>query len=74
MNTRLQRIANDLETDVYKDPMHGHIAKSNFIYGVKQHQVSVIESFKKWLAENSKITESEENRIMLSDLLDRLEE
>lgn len=39
MNERLQKIADDLGTNVYKDSMHGQIAKENFIYGVKQAEL-----------------------------------
>lgn len=39
MNERLQKIADDLGTNVYKDALHGQIAKENFIYGVKQAEL-----------------------------------
>lgn len=39
MNARLQKIADDLGTKTYKDPLHGQIAKDNFIYGVKQAEL-----------------------------------
>ena len=39
MNERLQRIADDLGTNVYKDALHGQIARDNFIYGVKQAEM-----------------------------------
>lgn len=39
MNERLQKIADDLGTNVYKDALHGQIARDNFIYGVKQAEL-----------------------------------
>lgn len=48
MNNRLKKIANDLETKVYKDQIHGKIAKQNFIYGMKQTMLEMEE----WIYEN----------------------
>lgn len=48
MNSRLKKIAEDLGENVYKDPMHGQIAKCNFIYGVKQAEMEMVE----WIWEN----------------------
>lgn len=48
MNKTLQKIADHLGTNVYKDPFHGQIAKDNFIYGVAQGQMEIID----WLKEH----------------------
>ena len=48
MKSRLKKIAEDLGENVYKDPMHGQIAKGNFIYGVKQAEMEMVE----WIWEN----------------------
>lgn len=39
MTTRLQKIAHDLEHNVYKDVTLGKIAKANFIYGAGQQKL-----------------------------------
>lgn len=45
--TRIERIAEELETSVYKDPMHGQIAKANFLYGVAQQKIAALEESEK---------------------------
>ena len=39
MTTRLQKIADGLEQNVYKDATHGKIARDNFIYGAAQQEL-----------------------------------
>ena len=43
MSERLQKIADDLGTNVYKDALHGQIARDNFTYGVKQAESEIVE-------------------------------
>lgn len=50
--TRIERIAEELETSVYKDPMHGQIAKANFLYGAAQQKIEAEEE-----SEKKKVTE-----------------
>lgn len=52
MNARIERIANELEYDTYIDPTHGRIARDNFIYGVAQAKIEMIEKAKMWLLNN----------------------
>lgn len=49
MNARLQKIADDLGTKTYKDPLHGQIAKDNFIYGAAQQKLEMIDKACKWM-------------------------
>lgn len=44
----LKEIASDLERNVYKDPMHGQIAKLNFEYGVAQAKMALT----RWLKDH----------------------
>lgn len=46
---RIQRIADELEKEVYKDPMHGKIARDNFLYGVAQGKLEIIEKAVEWI-------------------------
>lgn len=69
-----EQLEHDLKFNVYKDPIHGKIAKENFQYGVAQERLRVIHIFKQWFVDNSSITLLEENRTMLNDLLRRIEE
>lgn len=47
MNARIERIAHDLECSTYKDATHGRIAKDNFVYGVAQAKIEIIDTIKK---------------------------
>lgn len=44
------------------------------VKGASEQKKIDIDIFKKWLSDNSKITLPEENRVILSELLKRLEE
>lgn len=46
MNARIERIAHDLEYNTYKDETHGRIARDNFIYGVAQAKIEVVDTIK----------------------------
>lgn len=72
--THFEKLEHDLKFNVYKDPIHGKIAKENFQYGVAQERLRVTHIFKQWLEDNSSITLPEENRTMLNDLLRKIEE
>ena len=47
LNERLERLANELECSVYKDAMHGKIAKDNFVYGVAHGEIELADIVKK---------------------------
>lgn len=49
MNARIERIAHDLEYSTYKDETHGRIARDNFVYGVAQAKIEIIDIInKRW--------------------------
>lgn len=51
MDKTIVRIAEELETQVYKDPMHGDIAKTNFLYGAARQKLLDIDKGKKFIEE-----------------------
>lgn len=49
---RLEKIADELKHSTYKDPVHGQIARDNFVYGVAQAKVEITDKICEFLEEN----------------------